>query len=48
MRKKKVPKTKPTWAEERKIKGQLEFPTLVSPGTGRDQKGAPKRRHIVF
>ncbi len=36
---KKVPKK--TWAEERKKKGQLEFTTLVSSGTGRDEKGPP-------
>jgi len=39
--KKKFPRKKPIWAEERKNKGQLEFATLVSPGTGRDEKGAP-------
>jgi hypothetical protein len=37
---KKVPKKKPTWAKERKKKGQLEFATTVNPGTGRDEKGA--------
>jgi len=40
--KKSSPQKKPTWAEERKIKkGQLEFTTLVSPGTGRDEKVHP-------
>jgi len=40
--KKKFPKKKPTWAEEREEKkGQLEFATLVSPRTGRDEKNAP-------
>jgi hypothetical protein len=32
---------KKTWAEERKKKGQLEFTTLVSSGTRRDEKGTP-------
>jgi len=38
--KKKIPQTKPPWVEERKNKRQLEFTTLVSPGIGRDEKGA--------
>jgi hypothetical protein len=37
---KKVSKKKPTWVEERKKKGQLEFTTLVNPRTRRDEKGA--------
>jgi hypothetical protein len=42
VRKKSSQKKKSTWAEERKKKqGQLEFANLVSPGTGRDEKGAP-------
>jgi hypothetical protein len=40
-KKKSSPLKKPTWAEEMKKKCQLEFVTLVSPGTGRDEKGAP-------
>jgi hypothetical protein len=49
VRKKKFPQKKPTWAEERK-KGQLGFTTLVSPGTGRDEKGAPHpcTIHLIF
>jgi len=39
--KKSSKKNKPTWVDERKKKGQIEFTTLVSPGTGRDEKGAP-------
>jgi hypothetical protein len=38
---KKIPKKKPTWAEERKRKGQLEFATLVSPRTWRDKNYTP-------
>jgi len=38
---KKVLKKKTNLIEERKKKGQLEFTTLVSPGRGRDEKGAP-------
>ncbi len=43
--KKKISKKKPTWAEERKKEEEveLEFVTLVSPWTGRDEKGAPIR-----
>ncbi len=41
MRKKKS-KKKPPWVKERKKKmRQLEFATLVSPRTRRDEKGAP-------
>ncbi len=46
VRKKKFPKTNPTWAEEMEKKGKKgepEFATLVSPGTGRDEKGRPMR-----
>ncbi len=41
VREKKFPKKKPTRAKKRKKKGQLEFATMVNPGTGRDEKGAP-------
>jgi hypothetical protein len=41
LREKKVPKKKPTWTEREKKKGRLEFATLLSPGTGRDEKGTP-------
>jgi hypothetical protein len=41
VRKNKVPKKTPTWAKEKKKKGQLEFTTLVSLGTRRDKKDAP-------
>jgi len=36
-----LPQKKPTCAEERKKKGQLEFTTLVSQGMGRDEKVHP-------
>jgi hypothetical protein len=40
--KKKVPQKKTNLGcGKGKKKGQLEFATLVSPGTGRDEKGAP-------
>jgi hypothetical protein len=42
VRKKKFPKKKhQPGLKKGKKKGQLEFITLVSPGTGRDEKGAP-------
>jgi len=44
-REKKNPKKRNrTWAEEiekKQKKGEPEFATLVSPGTGRDEKGSP-------
>jgi hypothetical protein len=40
--KKKVPKkNQPGLRKGPKKKGQLEFATLVNPGTGRDEKGPP-------
>jgi hypothetical protein len=41
LRKKNVPQQKPTWTEERKRKVDLSSPPSFSPGTGRDEKGAP-------
>jgi len=39
VREKMFPKKKPPW--KGKESGQLEFTTLVSPGTRRNEKGAP-------
>jgi hypothetical protein len=39
--KKKVPKQNQPELRKGGKKGQLEFTTWVSPGTGRDEKGAP-------
>jgi len=39
--KKVLRKTNQPGLRKGKKKGQLEFTTLVSPGTGRDEKGAP-------
>ncbi len=41
MRKKKFPKKNQPGQRKGKKKGQLEFATMVNPGTGRDEKGAP-------
>jgi hypothetical protein len=41
LRKKKGSKKKHQPELRKGKKGQLEFTTLVSPGTGRDEKGAP-------
>jgi hypothetical protein len=45
LRKKKFPKKKPTWVEERGKKGRPKLATLVSEGIGRDEKGAPINAH---
>ncbi len=39
--KKRFPKKNQPGLRKGEKKGQLEFATLVSPGTGRDEKGAP-------
>jgi hypothetical protein len=41
VRKKKFPKKNQPGQRKGKKKGQLEFVTMVNPGTGRDEKGAP-------
>jgi hypothetical protein len=45
VKEKKVPKKKPTWVEERKEKGQLEFTTLVNRRTRREKKVHPSVHH---